>query len=236
MHCRTPQTVFFFFIFLFLLPGLKGTEAVHLDSSVLEVRSFRASRLEEYKKQKEFIYEPVQNHESFWQQVIWWVTNFLHRIGLSGRSATLAGYLMEGLLILLLIFFIILLVRQKYHSAFSSSPQLLGMEAVREEGLPPEEQLEVLLQNALKNANYRLAVRYLYLRLLYAFNAAGKISIQWDKTGRDYEKELKDAGLAADFRKLTIIYECIWYGGFASGADQFAAFRNQYTNLINRMA
>ncbi|MBV6652635.1 MAG: DUF4129 domain-containing protein [Mameliella sp.] len=121
----------------------------------------------------------------------------------------------------------------KIKKAFSSAIDLSAIE----EDLP-EAKLEDFLQEAISNGEYSLALRLYYLVLLQAL--AQKKQVRWkkDKTNRQYILELEGSSLQSDFRKLTYVFEQVWYGerqldktGFEERVPLFQAFAQRIQDL-----
>ncbi len=79
-----------------------------------------------------------------------------------------------------------------------------------------EEQLEntnylPLLEMALKENNYRLAIRFSFILALQNLQKKGEIQWEKEKTNHQYLMELP-LGLQKPFSALTRIYEYVWYG------------------------
>lgn len=73
--------------------------------------------------------------------------------------------------------------------------------------------MQQLVDEALRDGQLALAIRYYYLGLLKKLNAAGKIAWKKDKTNIEYLGELLAAGYHyKEIRSLTLAYETIWYG------------------------
>ncbi len=73
---------------------------------------------------------------------------------------------------------------------------------------------DVLIMQALKSSNYRLAIRYQYLKSLYKLSDAGMVQIAADKTNYQYVREISNYQYQSLFSKLTLHYEYVWYGEF----------------------
>lgn len=89
-----------------------------------------------------------------------------------------------------------------------------------------------LIKQALKDNNYRLATRYMYLKSLKVL--ANKKTIEWhyDKTNTDYLNEIKDSKLKALFKRISYIYDYVWYGEFPIDEDSFNKNKNDFNQLI----
>ncbi|SHG41735.1 hypothetical protein [Winogradskyella jejuensis] len=71
-----------------------------------------------------------------------------------------------------------------------------------------------LITDALKDNNYRLATRFLYLKSLKTLSTKGIIEWHYDKTNNDYLQEIKDNQVKSLFKRASYIYDYVWYGEF----------------------
>lgn len=93
---------------------------------------------------------------------------------------------------------------------------------------------EEKVRKAKQDKDFRLAVRWLYLKQLFLLNEHGRIAWQPYKTNMDYANELSASSLKQSFRQLSKLYEYVWYGdypleeaGFAKAESEFAQFETQ---------
>ncbi len=92
--------------------------------------------------------------------------------------------------------------------------------------------MEILIDQSLKDGNYMLAVRLYYLWAIKELSNKHFIKWKRDKTNRDYARELRKTDLHPSFRKVTRIFERVWYGNqkeldqksFGSIEAQFKSF------------
>lgn len=70
------------------------------------------------------------------------------------------------------------------------------------------------IQTAVKDGDFRSAVRYYYLFTLQKLSGKGHIDFHKDKTNTDYRYEIKDKKLAGAFGYVSYIYDHAWYGAF----------------------
>ena len=89
-----------------------------------------------------------------------------------------------------------------------------------------------LIADALNQKNYRLATRYMYLKSLKLL--ANKNIIEWhfEKTNSDYINEIKDSKLKSIFKRISHIYEYIWYGEFPIDEDTFNKNSIDFNQLL----
>lgn len=76
-------------------------------------------------------------------------------------------------------------------------------------------------RKARQGGDFRLAVRWLYLRQLFLLNEHGRISWQPYKTNMDYASELSASPLLQPFRELSRLYEYVWYGDYPIDEESF---------------
>jgi hypothetical protein len=90
------------------------------------------------------------------------------------------------------------------------------------------------VRKARQDNDFRLAVRWLYLKQLFLLNENSKIAWQPYKTNMDYANELSSSSLKQSFRQLSKLYEYVWYGdypmdesSFVKAESEFAQFEKQ---------
>ena len=74
--------------------------------------------------------------------------------------------------------------------------------------------IDDIISEAIKNKNFKRAVRYLYLELLKELDKRELILWKINKTNRDYANELAKRNLKKEFKELSLYYEYVWYGDF----------------------
>lgn len=96
--------------------------------------------------------------------------------------------------------------------------------------------VESALEKAIREGNFKLAVRLYYLGLLKKLNETGVIAWKKDKTNRDYLSELfaRDY-FFDDIRKLTLSYERVWYGEHDLKGESFEALSARFKNVYARI-
>ncbi len=118
-------------------------------------------------------------------------------------------YLLMGGLVIYLI--IRLLINEKFNSIFTKKATSIMDIDLAEQHIETLD-LDNLLQQAIKNQNYRLAIRYQYLIVLKKLSQANSIEWHFDKTNADYQNELNKPNLQSGFKEVSYLYDYIWYG------------------------
>ena len=69
-----------------------------------------------------------------------------------------------------------------------------------------------MINDAIKNGDFKMAIRLHYLRVLQTLKQQKIIKWKKDKTNKEYLKEVKHTSYFTPFKKLTSIFERVWYG------------------------
>ncbi|NNC46463.1 MAG: hypothetical protein HKN99_11320 [Winogradskyella sp.] len=93
-----------------------------------------------------------------------------------------------------------------------------------------------LVSQALKEDNYRLATRYLYLKTLKELSNQDIIDWHFDKTNSDYVKEISDDTIKQLFKRISYIYDYIWYGEFPIDKQSFDKNMLNFNNILKQTA
>lgn len=149
-------------------------------------------------------------------------------------DSKLAVFIYWGVAIFLLAFVIYkLFVGNNPVFVTNSKVQMPTVDMAEEE--MDEDNLDGYLQKAIRNKNYRLAVRYQYLKTLQRLGEKGVLQLSIDKTNYQYAKDLSTKPYANAFAKLSLQYEYAWFGGFELNEEQFAFVQQQHTAFLKEI-
>jgi Domain of unknown function (DUF4129) len=88
---------------------------------------------------------------------------------------------------------------------------------------------------AARAGDFRLAVRKLYVSLLYELFERNLIELEESATNHEYLNKVSRFGaLAGPMRYLTERFDYVWYGMFPSSAEDFAAYLARYEEAMSR--
>ncbi len=93
-----------------------------------------------------------------------------------------------------------------------------------------------LIQKYQLEGNYRLAVRYMYLRLIRTIREKGEIQIRVSSTNAEISRAFASHPGANDFRYLATAYEYIFYGDFIPRQDLFIRLKNRFEDLQHTLS
>ncbi|WP_405566924.1 hypothetical protein [Polaribacter sp. Asnod6-C07] len=92
--------------------------------------------------------------------------------------------------------------------------------------------LEALLQQAITNKDFRLAIRYYYLSTLKSLSNNKIIDYHKDKTNSEYLFEIENTQTRTEFSYLSYVYSYVWYGEFPVDENSFQIAQNKYQSFL----
>ncbi|MFD1063518.1 DUF4129 domain-containing protein [Winogradskyella litorisediminis] len=211
------------------------------DDSTIEKQEISESDLEDYKNNDDFNYTEVEEETTIIDKIKRWLKNFLRKFweaifGVGSAEGFLfiifriLPYLLLGVLFYFLIRFF-LKVNSK--NLTTKAKEKGSISYTEEEQIIKNEDINALIQQAIEQKNYRLAIRYYYLLSLKKLSENETIEWEAQKTNEDYIQELRHSPLKPDFINITRIYDYVWYGEFAVDALKFENLKLPFEYLNN---
>jgi hypothetical protein len=99
----------------------------------------------------------------------------------------------------------------------------------------PLSEIDRKIQEAVQQQNYRLAIRYQYIKNLHQLFHKQWATYAVDKTNFQYVQEISNADLREGFAQLTLHYEYVWYGEFAIDLDIYRELEKQFTHFYAKI-
>jgi len=212
-----------YFLFLGPFRAQESTPTVKNDTSDISPKTIDAGQLEQFRDNPDFDYEVVQSAAPDWWiafknglanmflKFFEWLFGIEKAAGAFSTFLEVIPYALLALLLFILIkFFMNVNARAVLHAKKNKSVVTLS----EEEHIIKNEDIQQLIQNALGQQDYRLAVRYYYLYLLQLMSEKELIVWELQKTNEDYTKELQKQELIQPFAASTRLYNYFWYGEF----------------------
>ncbi|WP_448636007.1 DUF4129 domain-containing protein [Pedobacter panaciterrae] len=201
---------------------------VRLDTTKVDLRGFDKSKLEAHSKETDFIYDddPAPNL-SFWDRFWRWFWRLIGQALSNKVSGGLIKYLAIIALVGLVVFIVLKIIGADL-KIFSRKSQIVEVPYNESDDNIHEINFNEEIEKAIVNANYRLAVRLLYLRTLKKLS--DKDLIHWlpEKTNQTYISEINDSDKKKEFSKLTHQFEYVWYGEFFIDKENFNAIKDTF--------
>lgn len=88
-----------------------------------------------------------------------------------------------------------------------------------------------LIENAVENKEYKIAVRYMFLKSLKLLSDRNLISLNLNKTNHDYQAEIKNYDVARQFSLAAIGFELAWYGDYPITENAYKHSSEVFNNL-----
>jgi len=178
-----------------------------------------------YKNEKEMTQERTMNvSQNFFSKLIGWL--FFFFTSTAGRTIL---WVLVALFIGYLVYKGFLADRQALFKREKKVAEEQGAEEVIEE--IDNHNWEIQFRNAVKEGNYKLAIRSGYLLILQLLNEHQLIQYRADKTNYDYAYELRDTRYKLPFKQLTRQYEFAWYGDYSVAEESFREYMRVYEGL-----
>ncbi|WP_299443972.1 DUF4129 domain-containing protein [uncultured Aquimarina sp.] len=212
--------------------------------SAKEVRKFSADKIEELRNDDDFNYTEYEEPDNIWTQFKKWLGQLWSRFfqwvfgvgevtGFWAVILTLLPYLIIiGVLFLLGWLFMKVNPRDMLFEK-QEVPQVILTE---DEDIIQNQDIQQLIELALRENNYRLAIRYYYLSVLKKLSDSELIDWESQKTNTDYIKELTDDSLKNKFQNITRLYDFIWYGSFEVDEKSFHKAQQKFKSITNSIS
>ncbi len=212
---------------------------VMYDSDRINGTSLDKRTLEDFKNDPDYNYVEIEPEDNWlsrlrrklsdiWNSFLRWLSGGEEATGVLATLLLLLPFLLgAGLLALLIYVFL------KIDNARAIiQPNYKGVFIGDDEEIINSQDIQSLIDAALKEGNYRLAIRYYYLLTLQKLSGKELIDWQVQKTNHEYIYEIKNTQLRGQFVRLTDIYDYIWYGNFEVDEGAFAKAQLAF-NKIN---
>ncbi|MFC4232559.1 DUF4129 domain-containing protein [Parasediminibacterium paludis] len=189
-----------------------------LDSSTVAIRPFNDSI---YKNDSAFIYEemPLQT-ETWWDRMWRKFWKFIDLLFSTKGGKQFFKWGLPAIALCVLGFFVYKFTGANKSGFFSKNGDTAFAYQIDEENIH-ELDFKTAIDKAIANANYRLAVRLLYLQTLKQLTDRGLIDWRINKTNAIYVQELAGNEQQTSFIQLTNYFDRVWYGETTITNEQF---------------
>ncbi len=208
------------------------------DTSHINLRTFNAGALDKLKAEKEFVYEPVQSaNPGLWSLIKSYWNELIARVFSDSQQGTIIKIIVYLLMIGAVVAVVLNLLGIDLRRILVGAPGQIIQYKVEEENLR-EMDIDDYISKARAEGQWRLCIRYQYLKALRMLSDKEMIKWEQGKTNMDYYYEMKGATLKQIFLDITGAFENVWYGHHelsaedyalaSSGYEKFYSFINEY--------
>ena len=203
------------------------------------VVEFQEEKLQDFKSNPEFDYSEETAQDNWWSRFKRYIKLKYHQLlswlfGDYEASAFLVFIIkLLPYLVLLLVFLLAIWVFNRMNPGAILLSETEGGKVFlsEEEEIVKSSDISELIQKAVAEENYRLAIRYYFLLTLQQLTRKELIDYKFSKTDEEYLREIKQEPLQQQFRQLTRIYDFIWYGNFEASKEQFLRSKREFEKM-----
>ena len=218
---------------------------VHYDDSKLEVKDISENDLETYKDDEAFNYIETEPEDNFivraYNKITNWLGNIIREIVEAifgvGKAQGLLYFLfniLPYLVFAVLLFFLIrFFLKVNSKTLITGQKETAGFQFTEDEQIIKNEDINALINTAIAQHNFRLAIRYYYLLSLKHLTEKQVITWQQEKTNEDYITEIESETIKSSFKNITRIYDYVWYGEFKVDQLRFERLKMSFESLNN---
>lgn len=209
----------------------------------VEPLDLNENTIEDLKNDDDFNYVELEESETIFERFMSWLGSLWNRfwrwilgdVEATGFLAFLIKLLPYLIITGIVIFVIWLFYKLNPGARFLKSKEKPEVFFSEEEEIIKSRNIQELIQKALEDKNYRLAVRYYYLLVLKKLTHAEIIAYEFDKTNSEYVNEISSEEISGQFSKVTTLYDYIWYGSFTVTESDFSKAQKSFNTLVQQI-
>lgn len=211
--------------------------AVKAESNIGEVKIRRApvEKINKYLSDRDYNYtDDYTTPVSLWDRIWYWISQHLLRPVFNTTASLwdIISYVALALTIGMLIYFVI---RGDSLGLFYKNNRSNAITANNLEEDIHLMNFDLLITEAISNGQYRIAVRYLYLKSLRDLSDRNLILWKAEKTNHDYIRELQLSGFHKVFREITFLFDYAWYGDAAITENNFLQIKDSFEQFNHQL-
>lgn len=210
-----------------------------IDDTDVNPLQINRSFIKDLKKDSDFNYVEIVEEVTWWQKIKRWLNTkwiqFMNWLFGDYEGNAILLFLVNYLPYLILVgivgFIVWLFIKLNIGNRFLKSPDSGEVLMSEDEDIIKRQHIPSLIEDALNNKQYRLAIRYHYLFVLKQLTDAEQIDYEFDKTNTDYLNEITNKNLKTGFTNITRIYDFIWYGNFSITQKDYVKAKAQFNEI-----
>ncbi len=216
-------------------------ELIYDSDSSQKIQQFDHQKIVEFLKQDDFDYTEYQEPDNWWIRLKKWLNQLWNKFiswvfgadEVTGFWAIVLKILPYVLVVGVLFLLGWLFMKVNPADMLLEKQQPPQIELTEDEDIIQNQDIQQLINKALQQKNYRLAIRYYYLSILKKLSDQELIQWEAQKTNTDYIKELTDNHMQDQFKSITKLYDFIWYGNFEVNEKAYQKAEKEFTTLTH---
>jgi len=209
------------------------TKFSEVDDESYNLRKPSEEKIKRLLQDEELNYFQNPEIEKNWIEKIYdWINRRIQSLFQSKLYSDFIDYLIYLIMGLSLLIIIIGLLKSDVHGfLYGKKPKKISGVSEETEDISKIDFDELIAQSIRKN-DYKLAIRYNYLKILFLLSNSGLIELREFKTSGQFLNELKDPGrFLKPFKLITQIFENTWYGDYKVEAELYQSIENKFHQL-----
>jgi len=203
----------------------------------IDVRLLSEDIIEKYKSDPEFDYDGGPEESEDWiTKIKNWINQQLAVMRSSKAYSTILDYFYYGLMIAALILIIRGLIKADRRGLLFGKINSNEIKMIESEEDISQLNFDELIAAAIESKQYKLAVRYLFLKSLKILSENGIIELRNNKTNHQYLAEIKNSRISVAFQIATSRFEWVWYGDFPVDERVLKSSQNDFNELFGLIA
>jgi len=212
----------------------KDSLEVRIETDAIPIKEFTEDLSEKYQGE-DYEYDRFEGEaQNFITRFFNWFINKIAEIfgfTISPSMLVVLKIIFYGALGALVVYILVrLLVGENASAFFTRKSKMVAPLNIVEEHIENID-LDTYITTALEQKNYRLAIRYMYLKSLKLLSLNNIIEWHFEKTNSDYYTEIENQKLKTDFKKVSYLYDHIWYGEFELNEEGFYDAKRDFDRL-----
>lgn len=228
--------ILIFLLFWMALPGslTAQTDSVMRKTEVPDYRYPSVDRMDDFRASEDFQYlDQAAPGNSLWDRFWAFVQRVINYL-FAGESADALSLFMRllvyGLMAFVIGFAIYRLVQIRSGGiSRQAEPEPLAA-GLTEENIH-ELDFNALIEEAVSNNNWRLAIRLRYLQTLKLLSDRDLIDWEPWKTNHEYSTEIGSAALRNQFERISYFFDYAWYGEFSVDESHYRRVGSIYQEM-----
>ncbi len=207
--------------------------AAEKDSFNVKVRLVNESVLDKYRKDPAFNYDlKIKETDDWITKLKYWLNQKLALMRTSKAFALILDYLYYIIAVLALVIVISGFIKADRSGFLFGKISANKLNVNESDENIDQLDFESLISSAIKSRQYKLAVRYLFLKALKLLSDNRYIEIRSHKTNSQYLNEIKNTKVATAFKNASNTFEWIWYGDFPADDKFIRHTQSEFNNLF----
>lgn len=204
---------------------------------IVEVRLLSENQLANYQNDPAFNYDNEKKEAEDWiTKIKNWINQQLALMRSSKTYSTILDIFYYGLAALALLLIIRGLIKADRRGLLFGKVGANQIKITEADEDIIQLNFDELISAEINNKNYKLAIRYLFLKSLKMLADKELIRLKNNKTNFEYFLEINNRSIAEAFRDTTFRFEWIWYGDFPVDEALMKNSQSDFNNLFRLIA